>query len=167
MSNADQQFYDAAGNPVDPEAPRMVQLSRKDIRRLEKLAEEGRTALAENEQLKRERAFVQAGIPLQDKRAAYFIAGYQGEQTPEAIQQEWTESFGGGSPGNQDPFGHEVDALNRANEFASSGLGTPPPDKLAERDAKLRQLSPTDPAYDQKFQAIFAEYGGVSGSMHN
>jgi hypothetical protein len=160
------ELFDANGNPVTPDgSPRMVQLSRKDIRRLEKLAEEGKEALAENKQLKKERAFVQAGIPLEDKRASYFIAGYQGEESPEAIRQEWQESFGGQSSGTPDPIRGEVDALNAANDFAANGQGTPPPDKLAERNKELAALSPTDPAYDQKFAEIFGRYGGVTGAL--
>jgi len=163
MSEA--QYFDAQGNPVDPELAegRMAQLPRKVVRRLEREAEEGRQLKAENEQLKRERAFVQAGIPLEDKRAAYFIAGYQGEQTPEAIKQEWQESFGGGSAPSG-AFDAELAAQQAAADL-TSGVGTPAPDVLAQRNAELAALSTTDPLYTQKFDAIFAKYGGRSGSM--
>ncbi len=163
------QYFDAQGNPVDPDAEnqRMAQLPRKVVRRLEKEAEEGRALKAENEQLKRERSFVQAGIPLEDKRAAYFIAGYQGEQTPEAIRQEWNESFGGNSSGSNDfQSQQELFAQQRAAELTNGGP-TPAPDVLAKRDAELAAISVTDPLAPQKFDAIMAKYGGVFGDMHS
>lgn len=167
MSQA--QYFDAQGNPIDTAESRMAQVPRKVIRKLEKEAEEGRKALAENEQLKRERAFVQAGIPLEDKRAAYFIAGYSGDQTAEAIRQEWNESFGavsgGGASGVID---QELDALQRAQQLIG-GAGAPAPDQLALRNAELAALSQTDPLYPQKFDAVMAKYGTPSGvgSMTN
>ena len=161
-----EQYYDAAGNPVDPDgsSPRMAQVPRKVIRQLEKEAEEGRKALAENEQLKRERAFVQAGIPLDDKRATYFIAGYQGDQNPEAIRQEWNESFGGTSGVQQQTIDLDLAAQQQAQNLVS-GAGSLPPNLLAQRDAELAALSQSDPRYTEKFDAIFAKYGGRSGSM--
>ena len=159
-------FYDAEGNEVDPdEQSQNVQLSRKDIRRLEKLAKDGQAARAELAQLQKERSFVQAGIPLESKQAKYFIAGYSGDMTPEAIKAEWDDSFGAGTSGQPDPLASELNDLNQANEFASSGHGTPPPDKLAERNAKLAALSQTDPQYQAKFDEIFLAYGGRTGSM--
>lgn len=163
MSQA--QYFDAQGNPVDPSEGRMATVPRKVIRKLERDAEEGRAALKENEQLKRERAFVQAGIPLEDKRAAYFIAGYSGEQNPEAIKQEWNESFGGGTGGvAPSVVAGELDALTRAQALIG-GVGTPAPNQLAQRDAELAALSQTDPMFPQKFDQIMAKYGGNVGSM--
>ena len=162
------ELYDAEGNAYEVEGEpqeRMAQIPRNVVRKLEREAKAGREALAENEQLKRERAFVQAGIPLQDKRSAYFIAGYQGEQTAEAIKKEWNESFGGSGAQNQ---GHVVDqelAHLQDAESLVSGVGAVSPDLLAQRNAELAALSQSDPMYGQKFDAIFAKYNGQSGSL--
>jgi len=164
------QYYDAQGNPVDPDEAnqRMATLPRKEVRRLEKLAEEGKAALAENEQLKRERAFVQAGIPLEDKRASYFIAGYTGEQTAEAIKAEWVESFGAaGTSGQASPYEQELAAQRSAQDLVMQGGMRPPPDQLALRNAELAALSNTDPTYPQKFDAIYQKYSGIVGDMHS
>lgn len=163
------QYFDANGDPVEPDEQnqRMAQLPRKVVRKLEKEAEEGRKALAENAQLKRERAFVQAGVPLDDARAAYFIAGYTGEQTPEQIREEWNKLFGGGASQsqNQNAINQELQA-QAAAEGLVSGVATPSPDVLAQRNAELSALSTTDPLYPQKFDQIMAKYssGGV-GSL--
>ena len=160
------QYFDANGDPVEPgdQNQRMAQLPRKVVRKLEKEAEEGRKALAENAQLKRERAFVQAGVPLDDDRAAYFIAGYTGEQTPEQIRAEWNKLFGSGvsQSQNQNAISQEL-AAQAAAEGLVSGVATPSPDVLAQRNAELGALSQTDPLYPQKFDAIMAKYsaGGV------
>jgi hypothetical protein len=162
------ELYDAEGNAYEVEGEpqqRMAQIPRDVVRKLEKEAKEGRAALAENEQLKRERAFVQAGIPLTDKRSAYFIAGYQGEQTPEAIRAEWNESFGG-SAGQQQASHLDQELLTQQGaQDLVGGVGTVSPDLLAQRDKELSALSQSDPMYGQKFDAIFAKYNGRSGSL--
>lgn len=137
-------------------------LTRKDAKRLQREAKEGREATVKLATLEKERAFVQAGVPIGDKRASYFIAGYSGETTPEAIKARWDEDFGPVSDaGLTDPL---VDELGRATELTSGGSAISP-DRLAERDAKFRALSQTDPHYGEKFDAIFAEYGGTQGSL--
>jgi hypothetical protein len=163
------QYYDAAGNPVDPDEvnQKVVTLPRKEIRELERIAKESKDLRAENEQLKKERAFVQAGIPLEDKRAAYFIAGYQGETNAEAIKLEWTESFGGGSSDQSGTIDAELAAQRAAQSLVTHGAGQPPSDQLALRNTELAALSHTDPTYPQKFDAIMAKYGGVFGDMHS
>lgn len=148
----------------DQNQPRQVTLARKDVRRLEKQAAEGKEALAELEQLRKERAYVQAGVPLEDKRTPYFMAGYQGEMTPEAIRAKWAEDFGQVQDTGDPAVTDEMRQMQAAQEMVSGG-GQLPPDKLAERDAKLAALSQTDPHYPEKFDAIFAEYGGRTGSM--
>lgn len=160
-------LYDAQGNPVDPSGnSRMATVPRKVIRKLEREAEEGREAkrlLAEREARD---AFVEAGVPVQHPAADYFIRGYQGERTAPAIKAEWEKAFGSVGGGEQQDAGisQELNSMHQGEQLAG-GAGMPTNDKLAERDAKLRALSQTDPLYTQKFDAIFAEYGGVTGSM--
>jgi hypothetical protein len=81
----DQDFDDDDFDPDDPsvqEPPaRTVTLSRKQIRSLE--AKAARADAAE-----RELAFAKAGVDLADPKLSYFVKGYSGELTPEAIKQE-------------------------------------------------------------------------------
>jgi len=152
---------------TDPNAPddqgNEVVLSRKQIRKLEEQAKEGREAKEQLAQLQRERSFVAAGVPLDDKRTPYFIAGYQGEQTPEAIKTEWQSTFGapqgqGQQSQSQPLVEQELAQLNGAVDLTQGG-GTIPPDRLAQRNAELAKLSDTDPRYDQKFTEIMSRYG--------
>jgi hypothetical protein len=140
-------------------------VSRKVIRKLEKDAQAGRDAIKELEALRSRTAFLEAGVPADDPRAEYFRRGYSGDPDPQAIRSEWEKTFGSVQSGQQDPILQaELDSLNQGNQIAS-GVGTPTQDKLAERDAKLRSLSPTDPMYPVKFDAIAREYGTVYGDM--
>lgn len=59
---------------------------RAHMRKLEKELKAERAARAEAEAAKRELAFVKAGVPLDNPVAKYFIKGYDGEITPEAIR---------------------------------------------------------------------------------
>ena len=144
----------------DPSEQPQVTMARKDARRLAKAAKAGREASERLDQLERERAFVAAGVPLDDKRTPYFIAGYSGDQTPEAIKAKWAEDFGSvGSEANQ-AMDEELRQLHQAQDLVSTGSGDLSDSRLAERNAKLAQLSMTDPRYPEKFEAIFQEYGG-------
>jgi hypothetical protein len=64
--------------PKDPVRARM--------RQLEKELKANQQALAEAEAIKREFAFVKAGVPMDSPMAKYFVKGYDGEFTPEAIR---------------------------------------------------------------------------------
>ena len=73
------EFQDETGDQgQDPVRARMRQLE-KELKAKEQ-------ALAEAEAAKRELAFVKAGVPLDNPVAKYFIKGYDGEITPEAIR---------------------------------------------------------------------------------
>lgn len=54
-------------------------------KQLRDAAERGRAALNENKALKRENAFLKAGINVDDPRMSYFFKGYDGELTADAI----------------------------------------------------------------------------------
>ena len=155
-------LYDAQGNPVEvdeanlDQTQRGVQLSRKDIKRLETAAREGREAAEELAQLKRERSFVQAGIPVEDKRAAYFIAGYQGEATPEAIRAEWDERRSEANSHLEPPsaMDDELRRIQDASSSLSAGMEQSPPDKLAERNANWRKSTGPTPLDPEKIEEI-------------
>lgn len=59
---------------------------RAHMRKLEKELKQERAARAEAEAAKRELAFVKAGVPFDNPVAKYFIKGYDGEITPDAIR---------------------------------------------------------------------------------
>lgn len=70
-----------SGNPV---RARMKQLE-KDLREAQK-------QLAASAEVQKKLAFVEAGIPLDSPMSKYFIKGYDGELTPEAIREAAQEA---------------------------------------------------------------------------
>lgn len=65
----------------DENAPKTVRMSRENIDRLEAKARN-------SDLLARENALLRAGIPVDDPKLAYFVKGYDGELTADAIRAE-------------------------------------------------------------------------------
>jgi hypothetical protein len=162
MTDTFDQYLEDDPNQEQP----MVQMPRKDARRLAKAAKAGREANEKLAQYERERAFVAAGVPITDKRASYFIAGYQGEQNPEAISAAWTDAFGESSTGADPAIEGELAAMNGAQDLVNTAGVELSESRLAERNAKLAQISHSDPRAPEKFEAIFQEYGGQMAAQH-
>jgi hypothetical protein len=65
---------------------------RARMKQLEKENREYKKVLAETQQAAKELAFVKAGINLDNPMAKYFVKGYDGELTPEAIRAAGEEA---------------------------------------------------------------------------
>ena len=80
MSDAEFSYEDEAVDqqPKDP--------VRAHLRKLEAENKELRALKAQAENAQKELAFAKAGIDLTSKMSQYFVKGYDGELTPEAIQ---------------------------------------------------------------------------------
>lgn len=61
---------------------------RKELRRLEKQVKELRQQAEDGQKATRQLEFVKAGVDLNNPMASYFVNGYQGDLTPEAIKAE-------------------------------------------------------------------------------
>ena len=85
------------------------------IPQLREAAEAGRKAVTEAEQLKRENAFLKAGLDPEDPKAKYFVKGYDGELTKEAIVAEATAAgiLGAPAPKAEEPPVEEPPAGGR------------------------------------------------------
>lgn len=142
--------------PPEPDDDRVVQLKRSQIRALEDQAKgraeaERRAATAE-----RQLAFAQAGIPLNDPKLSYFVRGYEGETTPEAIRQAAVEAgfIDEGAAGSGVPDA-ERQAQERLAAAATGAHPGTPPDLEAERNARLREAKT-----EAEFDRVFSEMGG-------
>lgn len=82
MSNIDDDFY-TEDDQQDESRPNPV---RQRMRQLEKENREKDALLAKYAEMEKKMAFVEAGIPLESPMAKYFIKGYDGDLTPEAIR---------------------------------------------------------------------------------
>ncbi len=78
--------YDSDDDEDESSDGNTVTLARKQIRSMERDAKQARKATEENQRLLRELAFVKAGIDPDDPKLKYFVKGYEGEITAEAIR---------------------------------------------------------------------------------
>ena len=135
-------------NPEDYDGlqPKQTVIHRAELRKLRKADRENEENKARIAQLERRDVFSRAGIPLDDPGAPYFIKGYDGEMTPEAIKAAAVAAripVAGVAP----PASPEEMAGHQAAQAAAQG-GTPPgvaPDfqaKLAEMSKK--HFAPAD-----------------------
>lgn len=143
-----------------------VKKLRKELKRRDEKLKEAEEAIAWRAQYEERETFAKAGVPVDDPRFPYFKAGYPGDKTPEAIKAEWDRTFGAthNGTGQQEQIDAELGWLTAAQDMTTAAPNISP-DKLAERDQKLQELSPTDPRYTEKFDAIFAAYGGKRGGL--
>jgi len=84
MSNLEDEFYDDDQQESNPVRARMKQLE-KETRDLRK-------QLAEAEVARREFNFIKAGIDPSEPKFRYFVKGYDGELSPDAIRQAAEEA---------------------------------------------------------------------------
>lgn len=118
----------------DVETQQSVTISADDLKNLRRLAEEAKEAQRKVETYERERAFTQAGIDLSDPKMGYFVKGYEGELSPEAIKQR-AEADGFLVNGEQQapsgPSQQEMGAHRQMANAAAGASGAPPFDMNA------------------------------------
>jgi ribosomal protein L12E/L44/L45/RPP1/RPP2 len=91
-------------------------------RGLRRAANKGKKLESENQQLKRELAFFKAGIDTDDPRMRYFVKGYDGELTAEAVRGAATEAgFLQQAPSGPDPQAMAINSAQQRVMTASAG----------------------------------------------
>ena len=108
---------------------------RARMRELESEIKSLRQQAAEAEQAKRELAFVKAGVDPSDSAAKYFVKGYDGELTVDAIKAAAVEArLLAPTQPSSDPS--EQDAWSRTNQMAAgAGSASQVPDLEARLNA--------------------------------
>jgi len=105
-------------------------------RDLERRAREGDQAKEELAKVTRRMAFVEAGIPVTDPKMRYFINGYEGELTADAIKAQAIEDgfLAAEGESESDAPNPVADNMETINNVAGSQTGTPAPtdQQLAE-----------------------------------
>lgn len=144
MSEFEDDFYDDDDDqsnepPQNPVRARMKQL--------EKEAKELRRQVAEFSQASREMNFMKAGIATDDPKFKYFLKGYDGDLSPEAIRQAAEEAQLITPQSN--PMDSDKQAWQQSNRIAAGSETAPPGPSWAKRIQ--------DAASEQEVYAIFAE----------
>ena len=144
MSEFEDDFYDDDDDqPVEPQQNPV----RARMKQLEKEAKELRRQVAEFSQASREMSFVKAGIATDDPKFKYFLKGYDGELSPEAIRQAAEEAQLITPQAN--PMESDKQAWQQSNRIAAGSESAPPAPSWAKR---IQDASSEDEVY-----AIFAE----------
>lgn len=112
----------------DPEE-RLVTLKRDDIKALEKRAKAAEEAQTRAEAAERKLAFAEAGIDLSntDPKLSYFVKGYEGDLTPEAIKAKAIAEGWVSNPEaeQQAQASEDAAALERMADGAANGTPLP------------------------------------------
>jgi hypothetical protein len=129
MSDANIEFEDesqdqAGRNPV-----------RARMRELEAENKRKDALLAEAEQAKRELAFLKAGVNPDNPMAKYFIKGYEGDLSTDAIRAAAQEA---NIVESSKPSANEEQAWSRVNRAASAAETSEPPVDYVERIKQAR-----------------------------
>ena len=119
---------------------------RARMKQLEKEAKELRKQVAEFSATQRELAFVKAGIDPASPQAKYFVKGYDGDLTPEAIRQAAEEAQLITPLASEDA---DKQAWKQSNKIAAGSESAPPPPSWNKR---ISEASSEQEVYD-----IFAE----------
>lgn len=119
---------------------------RARMKQLEKEARELRKQVAEFSATQRELAFVKAGIDPASPQAKYFVKGYDGELTPEAIREAAVEAQLITPLASEDA---DKQAWKQSNRIAAGSESAPPPPSWNKR---ISEASSEQEVYD-----IFAE----------
>jgi hypothetical protein len=142
MSNYEDDFYE------DDEQPQESNPVRARIKQLEKENREIRKMLAEAETAKREASFLKAGINPSEAKFKYFVKGYDGELSPEAIIAAAAEAQLI-TPPKPDVDDSEKRGWQQTNRNAAGAESAPPAPSWAQRIK--------DANSEQEVYAIFAE----------
>lgn len=118
--------------------------SNSDFAALRKANQAAKRAEAERDQAKREAAFLRAGIDPDDKRLSYFVKGYEGDASPDAIRQAAIEA-GFIQPPPQDPAVAEAQQQSAEAQQSAAAIallaqgGEQAPTALAQDDAAMKE----------------------------
>lgn len=120
---------------------------RQRMKQLEKELREANKLIAASAEANKKLAFVEAGIPLNSPMAKYFIKGYDGDLTPEAIREAAMEA----QLITPEPQINEDDrkAWRETNRIATGAEVSPEPRGWADRIREAESES--------ELMAIFAE----------
>lgn len=111
----------------DDTEERLVTLKREEIRALEKQAKAAQENQSRAEAAERKLAFAEAGINLSDPKLSYFVKGYEGDLTPEAIQAKAVADGFMDAPAapQQAQAAEDAAALERMADGAANGGSLP------------------------------------------
>ena len=146
----------------EEENDRKVSIKRSHINALEAKAKTAADNAARAEAAERKLSFAEAGISLADPKLGYFIKGYDGDLTTEAIQAAAQEA------GFMAPSAEAVEAQTSAAAAArvnAVAAGALPPTNAAEKQRQYEEAfeQATQTGNWDLFNNMVSQYGPVVG----
>ena len=135
MSNADNQFEDDVTDQVERNPVRA------QLRNLEAKNKELEAKLLQATEAQNKLAFVEAGVDLNAPISRYFVKGYEGEMTAEAIRQAATEANLISVTQQKPEVQAEQNAWNRLQKASRAGENN---DGVVDWDTKIRNAKNQD-----------------------
>jgi hypothetical protein len=133
-----------------------------NIRQLREKAKRADELQAQLADLQRKEAFRSAGIDPADKRAGYFVKGYEGDLDPEAIRTAATEAGFLNPPQTDQPTNQAPDDSTERIFTASAGA-TGPPSSTDWASAMAEAERITDPvAREDAILNVVERHGGTT-----
>jgi hypothetical protein len=142
----------------DDETPKTVTLSRSQIRALEKKAKERDDLATQLAQLTAERTFIEAGIDPKNTQHQYFMRGYDGEITVDAIKAKATEAGFLSAP---EPDAEQTAALEAGQRVAAAASGAPAAGAANEASIRAEMEAAQKTGGKEAVLAVARKYGAV------
>lgn len=137
---------------IDDNEPPAIRQMREQIKKQDALLKEMGEKVDRGAAAERKLAFAEAGLPLNDPKLTYFIKGYDGEMTPEAITAEAAKAGLIQQPATGDD---DLTVFQRHRE-ASTQQG-PPPNWAAQYETELQAARSQD-----EIIAVAAKYNRLA-----
>lgn len=133
----------------------------RDLRASRAEAEQAKVEAAEAATLRRELAFRRAGVDPDDPKAKYFVKGYDGELTAEAIKAEADAAGIGGAATAATQTRTIDEELGRLDRSSATSSTTRDPGRDAEFDAAVAQAQ-AEKWPVQEFDAMLKRFGRLA-----
>jgi len=133
----------------DEDRPNTITLKRSEIRSLEKKAKERDELASRLAALENQQTFIEAGIDPKNAQHGYFMKGYDGEMTVDAIKAKATEAGFLSAPA---PSQEQTQNLEAAQRVATAASGARP------------ESAPTEESIRAEMNAALME-GGTEGLL--
>jgi hypothetical protein len=138
---------------------KVVTLSRKQIRALEKKAKERDELAKQVETFTRNDVFKEAGIDPKDPKQQYFVKGYDGEVTVDAIRAAATEAGYLAAP---EPSAEQLAQLDASQRMAAASAGATPRGAMDEATMRAEMEKAAAEGGSDAIMAVARKYGAVS-----
>ena len=147
--------YESPDNPTDDD-DKTVTLKRSQIRALEKAAKDNQRLSDENDTLKRDKAFADAGVDLKDPKTSYFMAGYKGDMTAEAIKKAAEEAGFMKAP---ELTPEQQEQLKATGAVAAAAQGAQPMNAASQEGMKAEMEKAMESGGKEAMIAVAVKYG--------